>query len=181
MERLYSWVRPQLAVPAHGEPLHLTIHRDFARAQGVPQVVRAFDGDMVSLEPGGKAGLIDRVPTGRRYKDGDILLPTGAECVAERRRLSNGGIVSIAMALSDRGDLVGDPDVMIAGLPQATRDGAGFDAIVDSAIFETVENLPRAKRRDADFVASAVERAVRNAINSVWGKRPTVHVLVVEV
>jgi ribonuclease J len=70
---------------------------------------------------------------------------------------------------------------MIAGLPQQTRDGAGLDAVVDAAIFETVENLPRAKRRDTDFVSGAVERAVRNSINSVWGKRPTVHVLVVEV
>jgi ribonuclease J len=142
--------------------------------------VRAFDGDVVALEAG-KAGLVDRVRVGRRYKDGEILLPTGAECVVERRRLAFAGIVSVALALSAKGDLVGDPDVMIAGLPQSTRDGAGFDAIVDAAIFETLDSLPRGKRRDADFVATAVERAVRNSLNAVWGKRPTVHVLVVEV
>ena len=167
-------------MPAHGEPLHLTVHRDFARALGVKEVVRAFDGDVVALEPG-RARVVDRVPTGRRYKDGEILLPAGAECINERRRLSFAGVISVALALSDRGELVGDPDVVIAGLPQSTRDGAGLDAIVDAAIFETFEGLPRAKRRDADFVGSAIERAVRNSINTVWGKRPTVHVLVVEV
>jgi ribonuclease J len=180
VERMYGWIRPQIAVPAHGEPLHLTVHRDFAKAQGVKEVVRVFDGDMVLLQAG-KAGLIDRVPTGRRYKDGDILLPAGAECVGERKRLAFAGVVSVALALSPKGDLVGDPDVVIAGLPQSTRDGAGIDAIVDAAIFETFEGLPRAKRRDADFVATAIERAVRNSVNTVWGKRPTVHVLVVEV
>ncbi len=177
---MYAWIRPQIAVPAHGEPLHLTVHRDFARAQGVREVVRAFDGDVVALQAG-KAGLIDRVPTGRRCKDGDILLPAGAECIGERKRLAFAGVVSIALALSPKGDLVGDPDVVIAGLPQSSRDGAGLDAIVDAAIFETFESLPRAKRRDADFVATAIERAVRNSVNTVWGKRPTVHVLVVEV
>ena len=180
MAQMYQWVRPQIAVPAHGEELHLTEHVAFAKAQGVKQVVRAFDGDVVALAPG-KAGLVGRVPVGRRYKDGDILLPAGAECVGERKKLAIAGVVSVALAISDRGDLVGDPDVMIAGLPQSTREGAGFDALVDSAIFETFEGLPRAKRRDADFVSTAIERAVRNSVNSAWGKRPTVHVLVVEV
>ena len=180
LQRMYEWTRPQIAVPAHGEPLHLTEHAAFAKARGVAEVVRAFDGDVVALEAG-RARVVDRAPVGRRYKDGEILLPPGAECVAERRRLAIAGVVSIALALSDKGNLVGDPDVMIAGLPQSTRDGAGFDAIVDAAIFETVESLPRSKRRDADFVAGAVERAVRNSVNAAWGKRPTVHVLVVEV
>ncbi len=180
LQRMYEWLRPAIAVPAHGEPLHLTEHAAFAKAQGVKEVVRPFNGDVVALEAG-SAGLVDRVNVGRRYRDGEILLPTGAECVAERRRLAFAGVVSIAMALSDKGDLVGDPDVMIAGLPQNTRDGAGLDAIVDAAIFETIESLPRAKRRDPDFVSSSVERAVRNSLHAVWGKRPTVHVLVVEV
>jgi ribonuclease J len=180
LARMYEWTRPKIAVPAHGEPLHLTVHAAFARAQGVAEVVRAFDGDVVALEAG-QAALIDRVSVGRRYKDGEILLPTGADCVAQRRRLAVSGVVSVALALSDKGAIVGDPDVMIAGLPESTRDGAGFDAVVDAAIFETLDSLPRAKRRDADFVATAVERAVRNSVNALWGKRPTVHVLVVEV
>jgi ribonuclease J len=180
LARMYEWTKPKIAIPAHGEPLHLSVHVAFAKAQGVGEVARAYDGDMVAIEAG-RAGLIDRVQVGRRYKDGEILLPTGAECVAERRRLSVSGIVSVALAISDKGDLVGDPDVLISGLPERTRDGAGFDAIIDSAIFETLDGLPRGKRRDADFVSGAVERAVRNSVNSAWGKRPTVHVLVVEI
>jgi len=89
-------------------------------------------------------------------------------------------VVSIALALSPKGGMVGDPDVMIAGLPVRTRDGAAIDALIDTAIFETFEGLPPGKRRDADFVSGAIERAVRNAVNGVWGKKPVVHVLVVE-
>lgn len=179
MQRMYEWTRPQIAIPVHGEPLHLSVHVDFAKAQGVPNVLRAFDGELIGLSNRG-AVKVGRVEVGRRYKDGDILLPASDECVNERKRLSVAGIVSIALALTEKGDFVGDPDVMISGLPKVTRDGADFDALVDAAIFETVESLPRAKRRDSDFVAGAVERAVRNSINAAWGKRPTVHVLIVE-
>jgi ribonuclease J len=77
--------------------------------------------------------------------------------------------------------MAGDPDVMIAGLPERTREGVGFDEIIDAAIFEAFGSLPPAKRRDPDVVSSAIERAVRNSVNAVWGKKPQAHVLVVEV
>jgi ribonuclease J len=180
MAKMYGWVRPRIAVPAHGEPLHLSEHADFARAQGVPQVLRAFNGDLIRFAPG-EVRTLGKVASGRRAKDGAILLPADQECVGQRRRLGFAGVVSIAIALAPRGEMAGDPDVMIAGLPERTREGAAIDALIDDAIFEAFESLPPGKRRDADVVSTAIERAVRGSVNSVWGKKPQVHVLVVEV
>jgi ribonuclease J len=180
MAKMYAWVRPGIAVPAHGEPLHLSEHAGFARAQGVPQVLRALNGDLVRFAPG-DVSLLGKVTTGRRAKDGAILLPPDQECVRQRRRLGFAGVVSIAIALTSKGEMAGDPDVMIAGLPDRTREGAAIDALIDDAIFEAFESLPPGKRRDADVVSSAIERAVRGSVNAVWGKKPQVHVLVVEV
>ena len=91
--------------------------------------------------------------SGRRAKDGAILLPADQECVGQRRRLSFAGVVSIAIALTPKGEMAGDPDVMIAGLPERTREGAAIDALIDDAIFEAFESLPPGKRRDADVVS----------------------------
>src|ERR1700727_1841731 len=178
--KMYGWVRPRIAVPAHGGPVHLTEHAAFARAQGVSQVLRAFNGDLIRLAPG-EVGISGKVTSGRRAKDGAILLPPDQESIRQRRRLSFDRVVSIAIALTPRGEMAGDPDVMIAGLPERTREGAAIDALIDDAIFEAFESLPPGKRRDAEVVSSAIERAVRGSVNSVWGKKPQVHVLVVEV
>ena len=180
LAKMYAWLKPRIAIPAHGEPVHLSEHVAFAKALGVREVVRAFNGDVVKLVAG-DAGVIGQIDHARRYKDGEILLPASDECVVERRKLSFAGVVSIALALTPKGEMSGDPDVMIAGLPQRTREGAAIDALIDAAIFETFESLPRGKRKDADFVSGAIERGVRNSVNSVWGKKPMVHVLVVEV
>jgi ribonuclease J len=180
MAKMYAWVRPRIAVPAHGEPLHLTEHTDFARAQGVPQVLRALNGDLIRLAPG-EVSALGKVTSGRRARDGVILLPADQQCVGQRRRLSFAGVVSIAIALTAKGEMAGDPDVMIAGLPERTREGAAIDALIDDAIFEAFGSLPPGKRRDADVVSTAIERAVRGSVNAVWGKKPQVHVLVVEV
>ena len=90
-------------------------------------------------------------------------------------------MVSIAFGLTSRGDLAGDPDVLIAGLPSRTRDGKAMDRLIDDAIFATLDTLGKGRRRDADTAASAVERAVRGAVGAMWGKKPVVHVLVFEV
>ncbi|HLJ71357.1 MAG TPA: MBL fold metallo-hydrolase, partial [Roseiarcus sp.] len=65
--------------------------------------------------------------------------------------------------------------------PDKTRAGEPIDEIIDGAIFETFDSMPRPKRRDPDVISGAIERAVRNAVNMVWSKKPSVHVLVVEV
>ena len=84
LAKLYAWLKPKIAVPAHGEPLHLSEHVAFAKAQGVGQVVRAFNGDVVRLADG-DARVVGQLDHGRLYKDGDILLPTGDDCVGQRR------------------------------------------------------------------------------------------------
>ncbi len=177
--KFYGWVRPQVAVPAHGEPLHLAEHAAFARALGIPHVVRAANGDIVVLAPG-KPGILEEAPHGRLAKDGNLLIPATDASLQARVRLGFAGVISIAFALTGRGELAGDPDVLMSGLPSHTRDGRGMDVTVDEAIFDTLDNLGRGKRRDVDAAATAVERAVRGAVGAAWGKKPTVHVLVVE-
>src|SRR5271168_3554656 len=99
LARMYAWLRPAIAVPAHGEAVHLSEHARFASEQGVGEVVRALNGDIVLLAAG-KAGIVGQLDHGRLYKDGEILLPPGDDCIVERRKLSFAGVVSIAIALT---------------------------------------------------------------------------------
>lgn len=178
--QMYDWLRPRIAIPAHGEEIHLSEHYAFAQERQVPHVVKARDGDIVLLAPG-EPGIIGEAPHGRLGKDGALLLGMDDESLRERRSLAFAGVVTIAMAVTAKGDMAGAPDVLLRGLPPRTRTGQAMDAFVDAAMFEAFEALPRQRRRDADTVSTAVEKAVRAALNQAWGKRPVVHVLVVEV
>lgn len=180
VRRLYEWLRPKVSIPAHGEALHLYTHADFAREMGVERAIVAMNGDVVVLAPGVPA-IVDEAPHGRLLLDGNVLVSSDDEAVRARRKLSFAGIISIGVALTSKGELAGDPDVLIAGIPSRARDGRSMDEIVDKAVFETLDNLPRARRRDPDDVAVALERSVRNTVRGVWGKRPQVHVLVMQV
>jgi ribonuclease J len=180
MAAMYEWTRPRIAVPAHGEELHLAEHAAFARAQGVPEVVRARNGTMVRLAPG-PAEIVDDVPAGRLYKDGDLLVGAAERAIPERRKLSFAGIVSVAIAIDERGEVAGDPVIDLMGLPSATRRGESIPDLIADTVGEILDGLPRARRRDPEAVEQAVERAIRSTVQNVWGKKPACHVLVVEI
>ena len=99
----------------------------------------------------------------------------------ERAKLGFSGVVSLALAIDKRGDLIGDPDVLISGLPKKRprRRGHGrgrrrrdLPHLRQSAAAEAA----RFRRRgDGRRARGAGQR------QAVWGKKPQVHVLIIEV
>jgi ribonuclease J len=177
---IISWVRPKLLIPVHGEALHLSEHARLARAAGVPKVFTCRNGDLVKLGPG-DPGIIDELPAGRLYKDGNILEDAKSRAVVERRRMGFAGCAFVAVAMTEKGELADDPEVDLVGIPEKNSAGEELDDIVFEVVVSTVESLPRARRRDPDALAESVRRAVRSALNQQWGKKPLCLVHVLEV
>ncbi|HEX3506084.1 MAG TPA: ribonuclease J [Xanthobacteraceae bacterium] len=180
LRQMIGWVRPKILIPAHGEALHLAEHADLARKAGVPYVLVCRNGDLVRLAANG-AEIIDEVPSGRLYKDGAILVSAESRTVAARRRLSFAGMVSVALALSEKGSLVAAPEIELIGLPETDANGASMTEIARDAVELAFDALPKPRRRDPDVVAEAVRRGVRSAIAERWRKKPVCHVHVLTV
>jgi ribonuclease J len=138
------------------------------------------NGDLVRLGPS-EAALIDEVPSGRLYKDGSLIVDSTERTVNDRRRLAYSGIVSVAVALTDKGELAADPEVDLTGIPDKDAEGAEMSAIVYDAVLDAFESMPRARRRDPDSVAEAMRRAARAAVAEAWQKKPVCHVQVLVV
>ncbi len=180
LREMIGWVRPKILIPAHGEALHLAEHAELARKAGVPHVLVCRNGDLVRLGSDGPE-IIDEVPSGRLYKDGSILVSAESRTVAARRRLSFAGVVSVALALSEKGVLAANPEVELIGLPETDAGGASMTEIARDAVEIAFDALPKPRRRDPDAVAEAVRRAVRGAIAERWRKKPICHVHVLTV
>ena len=179
LEDLIGWVKPKVLIPVHGEALHLHEHAALARRCGVHDVVQCRNGDLVQLSP--QVRIIDEVPAGRIYKDGALLVEADARTVSDRRRLSFAGAISVAIALTDRGDMAEGPSVDLIGIPERDREAGSMYEAVRDVLIQTFDSLPRGLRRDPDSVAEALRRAVRAAVAERWGKKPMCHVHVLTV
>jgi ribonuclease J len=178
LTEMYGWVRPRIAIPMHGEARHLFEHAKLARAAGVREVLRVRNGDIVRLAPG-VAEVVDEAPVGRLFRDGQLLVPGDDGPVRERRSLAFAGVVIVALARSGRGDVLAEAEVALDGVPATDAGGRPMIDIVREAVEGTVVSIPRERRRDGEMVREAVRRAVRSAVERVWGKRPIAKVLLV--
>ncbi len=176
LRTLYQWVKPRIAIPVHGEGRHLEAHARLAEELGVKEVIRARNGDMVRIAPG-PAKIIDDVPVGRLFRDGAIITRSDDAQVRQRRKLSFAGSVAVSLVLSEKGQLLADPEVSLTGIPASDRDGTSLTSIARDAAIGTIESIPRARRKDQALVSEAVRRSVRAAINQSWGKKPVCSVL----
>ena len=52
------------------------------------------------------------------------------------------------------------------------RRASRLQTIVEEAVDEALDRLPKPRRRDAGLVREAVRRAVRGEIDTAWGKKP---------
>lgn len=176
LEQLYAWTKPKIAVPMHGEGMHLEAHAKLAESLGVEEVVRVRNGDMLRLSPL-PPKIVDEVPVGRLYRDGAIITRADDGQVRERRKLSLAGLVSVSLVMSDKGVLLADPEIALQGMPGTDREGTPLEELARDAVLGTLQSIPKPRRKDQAMVSEAVRRAVRSAINQAWGKKPVCSVL----
>lgn len=175
LQRLYSWLKPQVLVPVHGEAMHLQAHAKLGRDSGIPNVCEARNGDMVRLFPEPMAYPAE-VRTGELYLDGLVLCTPEESGVKGRRRLSFGGMVVVSLAVNSSGQVVSGPDYVVEGLPE-TEDESLVELIEDT-VAGTIKSLPPKRRSDPDVFSSALFKAIRNEVNAFWGRKPNVNVFV---
>jgi ribonuclease J len=181
LKEMYQWVRPQIAVPTHGERRHLMEHAAFARDLQIAQTVTPRNGDMVRLAPG-KAEVIDEVPAGRLYVDGNVIVPASAEPLRERRHAAYNGVLTVAVALDAKGRIVSGPQVRAIGLPGDDEYPVAdaLDDLADEAV-NALKKLKGEERDDDEAVQAAIKRVVKKASQRIWDRRPVVEVTVLRV
>ncbi|HXQ12917.1 MAG TPA: ribonuclease J [Caulobacteraceae bacterium] len=181
LTEMYSWARPQIAIPTHGERRHLLEHAALAHDLQVPQTVAPRNGEMVRLAPG-RAEIIDEVPSGRLYVDGGVLTVENGEALRERRHASHSGVLTVAVVLDDDGRIASGPQVNAIGLPgdEATPLDQALDDLADAAE-QAIRGLNDYEREDDHLVEQALMRTLKRTAFRIWERRPIVTATVMRV
>lgn len=176
---MYQWIRPRVAVPVHGEHLHMTAHAQLARDCQVPFAIVPENGQIIRLDlPEGPA-VVDHVQAGRWAVDGGRLLPMDGAVVRGRAKLLWNGAVVATVVVDRKGRLMADPKVSAPGLidPDDPDDELAEDLI--EAVRGAVARVP--DKAPDEAVAEAARRAVRKLVNQRLGKKPHADIHVVRV
>lgn len=179
LTRMYGLVRPQVAIPVHGEQMHLIAHAALAKECQVPEAIVPNNGSLIRLYPG-PAEIIDQVPSGYLALDGGRLKALNAESIRDRNKLLYNGSVSATVVLNAKGDLLADPTVALRGIDDGEAGVEASEDLIDLVI-DTVETMSKSARQRDQSIRQQVEQAVRREIRQVYDKRPLVDIHLVRV
>ncbi len=166
LEALYSWIRPEVLVPVHGEMRHMMEQARVGKDNGIPHNIVQANGDIVRLAPG-EPGKLAEVRNGRLVLDGDIIAPADGDAIVMRRRLAREGVVFVVLAPN------GESEIEALGLP-LDEDMPDFIAEAKADVLKAVRKL---KGRDVAEISEAARLATRRAAQRWSGKRPQVRVI----
>ncbi len=174
LRRMYAHIRPEIAIPVHGEAVHLAEHASLAKSLGVPSVVTPTNGSVIRLAPG-PPEIIDHVPIGRLAVDDGVLVSTDSDAIRARRRMMHNGVITVVMALNtDRADI------------RVTTFGVGFadgHDLGDEIGLEIEAQLGRMAQRDyhdSDALETLARRAINRVVRLTSQKRPLVDVQIIQ-
>lgn len=178
---MFSWLRPSLVVPVHGERTQLEAHAALARDCQVPQAIVPENGSVVRLGPGAPE-IVGKVETGLVAVDQGRLIPGGHAAIGERRKLQFSGAVHVSVVLDGRGDLLAEPSVSTVGLVDSEHpaDADFAHALIDE-IVEIFEDMTAEDRRDDGFVHEEIRIGVRRYVQNRLGLKPKMSVHVVRI
>jgi ribonuclease J len=174
LEAMYEWIRPEMAIPVHGERRHMEAHAALALETGVKKAMVPINGSAIRLAPNGPK-LLSHEKAGRLVLDGDVILPADGVTIVERRRLMMNGHMGVTVVLGRDGRVAALPAVTAQGVP-VEEDKADF--LIECA--EAAEAVAKkADSKNAEKYAEAIRVAVRRVAREWTGKKPVTDVQVV--
>ncbi|MBE5978078.1 MAG: ribonuclease J [Paenibacillaceae bacterium] len=149
---MYALVRPQYAIPVHGEYRHLIAQKSVVQSMGIPKenVIIMSSGDVVEL--GSESWkVVDHVQSGGILVDGLGVGDVGNIVLRDRQNLAQNGIIVVVLTLEKYSNqLLAGPDIVSRGFVY---------------VRESEDLMEEARTIVNDAVQDCLERKIND-----WGK-----------
>lgn len=178
LARLYTLLRPRIAVPVHGELRHLSAHAELARTLGVPQTITAENGSLVRLAPA-PAAVVRQIEVGRLAREGRQTVSVLGPLVRNRTKALYQGVALVTVVLGGSRGRTRDVQLSTVGLLDGDEEGVA--AAVCADVRAAIDGLPSKVYTDDERVRETTRLVVRRAFRHMLDKRPVTEVHLVRV
>jgi ribonuclease J len=174
LKEMYEYIKPQIAIPVHGEARHIHEHAKLAKSLGVPEAFEIKNGDVLKLAPG-KHEKIAMVEAGKLAIDAFAFLAGDSIIMRSRRKLKIAGVVLVSVVMNNKGICLAPPRISAPGLLDPEQDGELYAELSEEVSFAVD------KKRDLRDAEEAARKAVRRIIRDELDKNPIIEVHITRV
>ncbi len=172
IQKLYQYLKPQIAIPVHGDPLQVLEHKKLAQEWGAEIAITLEEGDVLEMNDGDPE-ILGEIPVGCLAVDGKQILSLGADVLKKRRKMIEGGTVVTTLVVNQKGDILGEPQISSFGLLDETENGK---EVLFARINEAIQKLDKEDKKQDDKIKETVRLTIRHFITEQYGKKPLLEV-----
>jgi ribonuclease J len=181
MRKLYSWVKPNAALPVHGEHMQQAQHAELATSMGVPHTMIPQNGNVIEIDADG-VGIVATVEHGILAIEGNRIVPIDHDAILMRKRIMWNGSAVITVVVDEKGALLAPIKMTTLGLlDEDNEHDAEYIAAAIVQAERALEKTPKGQRHDDEAMAEAVRVAVRRYFEDTFGRKPQTRVHLVRV
>lgn len=179
---IYSLVKPQYAIPVHGEYKHLKAQAKIARELGIDKenIFILSSGDVLELDEN-SAAVTGEVPVGDIMVDGLGVGDVGNIVLRDRQHLAEDGIIIVVLTLEgDSGQVVAGPDIVTRGFVYVR----GSESLMDEArtvLEDTVSYCEQKNITDWGKIKNEIKDSLGEFVWKKTKRRPMIMPIIMEV
>ncbi len=181
LKMMLSLIKPKFFVPVHGEQMHLRKHSELAEELGIKKnnIVIADIGKVIEVTDK-KIRMNGEVPAGQVLVDGLGVGDVGSIVLQERKRLSQDGIIVVALSVdSYTGQVISGPELISRGFVFAKEN----DRLLVEARHiteQTLENLKFYTTKDINGAKNKIRESLSRYLYQTTRRSPMILPVILE-
>ena len=184
LKQMYDLIKPQIAIPVHGEAMHVNEHVSFAKKIGIKEVQKVTNGSCVLLAKSG-AKIISQVRSGYLGVDGNSLIDVSSPVLKERKILAEHGIIMVYLTLDQAGNLLLNPEIRGPGIFSSDDDKDILSYLSEALLKKlqnSIKNHVTYKKKyviiNNNAIANEVKSILKKIIKKAIAKVPLIEVFI---
>ena len=182
LKLMLNLTRPRYLMPVHGDFKRIRLHAELAEAVGMPRerIFRGENGLPLDLDERG-ASFGEPVQAGMVFIDGIELGDATEAALRDRRTLAGDGLMVVVATVSAQdGETIGDPEIILRGVPVA-GDEASFTAAARDAIEDSLDRAADDDVHEIDLIQQILHDDLGEFVYRRVRRRPMILPIIVEV
>ena len=168
---MYSWIKPSILIPVHGEALHIKAQAELAKKFGINEVLNTKNGQLIKIS-NNKVKIIDELPTGKMALNGEEIISTESSFFKERKKMLFNGLVSINFIFSDTGDLQELPRIrFLSVINDIDKEELFYFA---EYLNDEIRNFIPFNRSKEKQLREFLNKKIKKYINNRYDKKPSI-------
>jgi ribonuclease J len=179
LTEMYSFIKPNIAIPVHGNREHIEAHAQLAKNCQVPNVIKPRNGEIIKLNNSIPTVLDKKKFITNVFDAGEVIPIDNTRFVSRRHTLWN-GFVHISIVVDIDGYLVSPPQITQTGISDSNN---MEDFLLDCSLkIESFFNNDNFKVKISDDeICDYIKRNIRKDFKTSFLKRPTINVHLIRI